>query len=198
MSRTVTADEARVLLEGTTPGPWHAGGAYVRVSDEEPLIARVLDDDGSDQGKAQAPRNARLIAAAPDLAATVIAQAEEIERLRRALTPDYLEARICDELAAEVTHLRDRRGAALDEIDRLTRERDEMRAIIEGRTTPPSDEEIAAHDGAWLGATVMGSTWTDTSPAETRRKRGLGLIERWWPLDADGRPCPWPIAGGAR
>lgn len=89
MERTITADEARRLLEGTTPGPWND----VRIGSEGDGSAcshehQLCNVDGiavaiiTHDGATGALANDRLIGAAPDLAATVIAQAEELEALR--------------------------------------------------------------------------------------------------------------------
>ena len=82
----------------------------------------------------------------------------------------------------------------------LRRERDaalalkvlELRAIIEGRTTPPTDAEIAAHDAA---GGVFGffcreeGYYTGSTVEEIRQPLPPG---RWWAHAADGRPCAWP------
>lgn len=78
MSR-ITADEARALLEGTTPGPWRIEGSIgddvpAIVSDDAEALVTELCEDATAEDVA-------LMIAAPDLAATVITQAEEIERL---------------------------------------------------------------------------------------------------------------------
>lgn len=85
----ITAEEAERLLEGTTPGPWRvhdAGFGHHGVASEEWNHANVVHahsgPDGFGNGSSQV--NARLLAAAPDLARTVISQAAEIERLREA------------------------------------------------------------------------------------------------------------------
>lgn len=140
-----SAEEARALREAATPGPWdvsRVGGREVvgGVAD----VAMVTDEWKN---------SARLIAAAPDLAATVEA---------------------------------------------LTAERDALRAIVEGRTTPPTEAEAAAHDaagGAWLIAWSRGDRPTVASIVSGPRV--------WWPeadvvsavaLDAQRRPCAWPVA----
>lgn len=90
--------EWEALLDGTTPGPW------VRLVDGDVLeiraeatyrrsrypITDVIGEqpnydlaEGPERGTME--RNARLAAAAPDLAATVIAQAEQIRRLQEGL-----------------------------------------------------------------------------------------------------------------
>lgn len=81
-------------------------------------------------------------------------------------------------------------------IDEARRERDEARAILEGRTAPPTDAEIDAHHaagGSWLtGDTV---TWW---PASLRGMRDNGETEGcvWIALDRSYRPCAWPRPGG--
>ena len=90
-TRTITADEARDLLDGTTPGPWAVGthqeqavgiaavSLHPDAADAEwPLLCTdttgavvVVDVD-----------DLRLMAAAPDLAATVIALHARIAEAR--------------------------------------------------------------------------------------------------------------------
>lgn len=72
-----------------------------------------------------------------------------------------------------------------------------LREIIEGRTTPPTDEEIHAH--RQVGAGWMVSTPRGRGPAGPQfvdhseaRDGGAPHGSLWWPLDADGRPCAWP------
>ncbi len=79
-----------------------------------------------------------------------------------------------------------------------------LRAIVEGRAVPPTDEELAAHEaagGAWLvqwaSGTLVQRMCGDTSgtleSAEVAAQwRGDGEVVRWWPLDADRRPAAWP------
>ena len=54
-----------------------------------------------------------------------------------------------------------------------------LRAIIEGRTTPPPGAERAAH-------TAAGGRWRHEWPATE-------TPERWWPIDREGRSCAWPV-----
>lgn len=111
------------------------------------------------------------------------------------------------DLAASVIALHDRlatldvelaRGIA--ERETLRRERDEARAIIAGRDTPPTDEEIAVHQaqgGEWLGFRADGPPWrrgaviADFTYSE-EHVRAAHRCARWWALDAEGRPCAWP------
>ena len=83
MTRVVSAEEARGLLEGATPGPMSAdangngnGSIWCVRDDRGVRVALLGANDGPD---------ASLLAAAPDLAATVIALSEERDRYRAAL-----------------------------------------------------------------------------------------------------------------
>lgn len=83
--------------------------------------------------------------------------------------------------------------ALCDEVERL-------REIIAGRDRAPTDAEIEAHEaagGSWLmhvyGADprlllsgALAIMWRD-------RMDGLDITIRWWPLDASGAPCAWPV-----
>jgi hypothetical protein len=100
------------------------------------------------------------------------------------------------DLVAEVRRL----AAALDAV---TAERDAFRAIIEGRTAPPTFAERVAHMEAhrrnrWMarastGAVVIGDF--DDPPMRAALTTLIPVC--WWPLDADGRPCAWPTAAPA-
>ena len=171
--RIITADEAASLLGAATRGPWRvwsdegpivlptgqrAGGWTCSICRGEP----ISDSDHACVGysvakdEAQADADGRLLAAAPDLAATVIAQATEIERLR---------------------------------------------AIVNGRTTPPTEAEVKAHGGAWLVWDEYGQKplVRDRSGATrtAEHSREVGWPSRWWPLDGDYRPCAWPVVAEA-
>jgi hypothetical protein len=113
-------------------------------------------------------------------------------------------------LRALYGRLRRERDDALAVIETRNAEIDLLRSIIEGRSTPPTDAELAAHEAA-------GGRWRCVVPSDpvlsldgvgrnAWLQRGIlnaaGLAEssRWWPLDAAGRPCAWPVApanGGA-
>ena len=106
-------------------------------------------------------------------------------------------ARLERELAEARTEAARSAAAAVDAAQ-VTAERDALRAILEGRTTPPTPEEIAAHAGSaqcgvWLWVDRDG--WVATG----RMFAGLHQFEphvvRFWPLDAEGRPCAWPVTG---
>ncbi len=78
-------------------------------------------------------------------------------------------------------------------------------AIIAGRDVAPTSEELAAHDrgvpmsGWWL-CVMRGRPALMRHDAVIGHSNGVtigwwGANEaRWWPLDAECRPCPWPVA----
>ncbi len=136
-----------------------------------------------------------------------------IDRLRTArdghhalahVWPADLRDVLADLDAAEISgdHQRTRADAAEAECVRLTTELDAaraeaagLRAVVEGRTVPPTPQEIAAHHDA------SGSGWLVSSDRDVipytlcrseARDGGAPDGARWWPLDASGRPCPWP------
>lgn len=84
------------------------------------------------------------------------------------------------------------------EVRALTAERDELRAIVEGRKVAPTDAELTAHDanGArWLvkldggkNTAMVVEVMAWPSSREWLLARGAS---RWWPIDANG-PCAWP------
>lgn len=86
MADPMTLDEVRALLEGATPGPWltthEAGEEYYG---DWLHIGPALLPTELEVAPGTPPPDARLIAAAPDLAQTVIALHAEIARLRRIL-----------------------------------------------------------------------------------------------------------------
>lgn len=97
---TVTPDQARELLDGVTPGPWKKR----RDRDGTP-IAVVVSAGPTDRhhimtaepacSEERAQADTGLIAAAPDLAQTVIEQAEKIKRLEDALVA-HLKSEVID------------------------------------------------------------------------------------------------------
>lgn len=102
------------------------------------------------------------------------------------------------DLAASVEHHAARADAA-------SQERDALRAIIDGRTVPPTDTEMAQHDsrgGSWLIAPrhYQPVAYRDISIAKHYALMALdgddALPMTWWALDATGRPCAWPVVAG--
>jgi len=85
---TISADEAKTLLDAASStvwlggcnaatGEWDVSACYLDPDHGDSFIGVPLTVKGIGEG------HARLIAAAPDLAATVVEQAAEIERLAR-------------------------------------------------------------------------------------------------------------------
>ena len=189
--RIITADEAKALaakwrgLSGPFRVEYYDAEECHVVDDEGTIVARVEDFD-DDTGVI-----ASLFAGAPDdvkaLSSTVVT--------------------LCDAADASA-----RRNADLRrDVELLTRERDALRAIIDGRTTPPTDEEIAAHCGA-------GGRWRSIGPGDFILSTGDGDAEdaqqtaavqhanadivtragvRWWAIDAQGRCSAWPVVAEA-
>lgn len=78
-----------------------------------------------------------------------------------------------------------------------------LEAIIEGRTTPPTDAEIEAHaaqrcPGLWLTRDDGGNVFVECGGAAVARTRENQASAgddgtRWISLDTAGRPCAWPV-----
>lgn len=113
------------------------------------------------------------------------------------------------DLRAQVAYLAAERKRDVDafreSLDRVQNERAELRAIIAGRTTPPTDEEIEAHyaaRGRWAVSTRDRSAELITLPIAAlymrdERPRGYTPV-RWVALDAECRPCAWPVVEAKR
>jgi len=80
---TISADEAKALLDAATPGPWHTmmGWGGVRLGIEADGSSVVVYGTDDDDAGVELDEDARLIAAAPDLAATVIELSERIDKV---------------------------------------------------------------------------------------------------------------------
>ena len=124
-----------------------------------------------------------------------------------------------ERLAAGLSADRDAALAHAEELTRALRiadrthdatlaERDALRAIIDGRTTPPTEAEIEAHDAAggwWLflpgrgfGRCSCSACRTAQMPAGELLPGNVRMVAavgggRWWALDAQRRPCAWPV-----
>lgn len=113
---------------------------------------------------------------------------------------DALRKRVADveyDLNREV-EARNAAGAELDAVlaqalRETQRERDAMKAIIEGRTTPPTDGEALdifecggsfrmVCDGESYDCSTLSSVWAVSDLPNTA----------WWAFDAYGRPCAHP------
>lgn len=96
--------------------------------------------------------------------------------------------------------------ASAEQLRAVTAERDAMRAIVEGRTVPPSAAEMAKHGddgGSWL-VTLPARKQVRFAP-ETRYVSEPAEVSRlWWCEGAlwvpvrDGRPCAWPVVEVSR
>lgn len=91
--RIITAEEARALREAATPGPWHVGRSAL--CDCLRPCVNVYADQGEDVTRPcrseVCEEDAPLLAAAPDLAATVEALHAEVERLRALVATAYVD-----------------------------------------------------------------------------------------------------------
>ena len=86
---------------------------------------------------------------------------------------------------------------------------DRLRAIIDGRTTAPTEAEIAAHEaagGRWRsivpGEFILSTSDGDGDAEDARQTSAVQRANaaivvragvRWWALDAQNRPCAWPV-----
>ena len=163
----VSADEARRLLDGIVPGPWRTERpiplSRTIVADFDGEVVAIASIALTSPGTERA--NTRLVAAAPDLARTVIAREAEVAELRAEINRlhDALRAtaRACtlpedttpEALPAQVEAcLRDLSG----QIERLT--------TVATNTVPPTREEVERHvqehGGFWMVSRVRcGAEW---------------------------------------
>lgn len=74
-----------------------------------------------------------------------------------------------------------------------------LRAIIDGRTIPPTDKEIEAHHragGTWYVASTHGRALTTTRADAVALCAHLAANKypaTWWAISVRGRPCAWPV-----
>ena len=76
----MTPDEARDLLAGTTPGPWHVDPRHsgdVLSPENHWLVGAYYNQQGIEHWKAGSGTDLRLFAAAPALAAMIAGMREE-------------------------------------------------------------------------------------------------------------------------
>lgn len=175
--RIYTGAEARGLLQHTLSGPWRFErhhddqyGWHYCVQNDEFAVAVVADEQGAEEIP-----DATLIAAAPDLAASVVALEE-----RNAEAIVSLGAS-CAAFRAELA---------------------DLRAIIDGRVVPPTDAEIAAHReacGYWRFVTEADEDGTCETAEDVHESARTDVpwprtpAARWWAHDFSGRPCAWPV-----
>lgn len=141
--------------------------------------------------------NATLVRRAFDLDAQCA-----IERDRNYLRSEEATAhrRASQTLQAECADLREQlKSTAKDRDERrdlayaAKSDADALRAILEGRTTPPTDAEIEAHwraGGAWLVELRVIRSETEAKRA-AEQYRGLAIA--WRALDRRSAPCAWPV-----
>lgn len=198
MTRIYTADEARTLREnaglpmletaiGRTYGSDPSVEHFVRIPEADfSVAAEVCGPDGMPSEAA-----AKLFAAAPGLTETV-------ERLTADL--HHAEERAAMH-AAEGVRLGERYAAANALAVRAVDELEQLRAIIEGRTVPPTDEEIEAHEaagGRWRCVVPMAlHLCADAMHGHAARMHRDCLIAAghdslWWATDGRARHGPWP------
>lgn len=78
-----------------------------------------------------------------------------------------------------------------------------LRAIVNGRTTSPTSEEIEAHHragGTWYVASTHGRALTTTKGdaiALCAHLAANGYPATWWAIDTRRRPCAWPVLAEA-
>lgn len=174
MTRIITADEARAL-QG--------------IESREDLSAKTRWPTWSD--------------CVYDLAATVVAQAAqaaEIDALKAQVNEQAVALRVValwlggphhDEDPESVSALARAKGKEIDG----------FRAITEGRTVPPTDEEIEAHEaagGRWRCVVPMAlHLCADAMHGRAARMHrdcliAAGYDSLWWATDGRARPGPWP------
>lgn len=99
------------------------------------------------------------------------------------------------EEAREIQQTAECLGPGAEILARLARTVVALRAIIDGRTTPPTIAEARHHSHVTRGAFVV-MVGDDRAHVGARVVTGLGKLpqkpSRWWPLARDGRPCAWP------
>ena len=163
-------------------------------------------------------------AAAPDLARTVVALHERVAAVEAERDGALAQCEALTQALREAQRARDAAAQAFDDLvatvwraatgdehepptstDALVesvralretqRERDAMKAIVEGRTTPPTVEEAEAHINAGRSFRVV-SVNGGAYSAESVLAVDLAVSDfpgsRWWALDSHGRPCAWP------
>ena len=87
--------------------------------------------------------------------------------------------------------------ALVAEVRRLRADLATARAALTGSLDAPTDDELAAHTGAWLARLYNGAFATMTATAVRNARgvlvRGGPYAVRWWALDPSGGFCPRPV-----
>ena len=106
-------------------------------------------------------------------------------------------AEIASSAAAETARLRER----VSDLEAVVAG---LEVILAGRATPPTDAEVIAH-------CARGGRWRNDRMDRMDQQMSLGFARghregriahyviggrmpsRWWALDAENRPCAWPV-----
>lgn len=214
-TRIITADEAKSMLDAReSKGAWRVGTVEaegkVWARDPEALGGDALGEVCVFNANTYRPHNGNraLAAAAPDLAHTVVAQAAEIDALKAQVDAQAVALRVVALWLGGPHHASD--PESVSSLARAKgREIDSLRAIIDGRTIPPTNDEIAAHTstgGYWMVTECddEGRVWSpyidcDIADLERLAKRRVWASRhRRWIAIRNGCPCAWPVVGGDR
>lgn len=90
---------------------------------------------------------------------------------------------------------------ATDRLAALGTQRDELQAIVDGRTIPPTDEEREAHRlvyGTWFVIDPDGARWCPPRSAVWLVGERPPEGSRWWAVDSGGHLCQWPNGASAK
>lgn len=210
---TTDTTRLRALMELATPRPWD--GSLMRdgrqpegaeeigvVSLVDPRSAQKPDGTwtaavvcrGMDGPTREA--NAALIVAAVNALPALLDAAERAERAEARVAEMEARLQFADDGLKKLT---DAGWSLATQRDRLRARVAELEAIIAGRTTPPTDEEIEAHaaaGGRWVVSHPRGLFgWLAKSEIDAIRTRAAadgwdGVA--WLSVASDGRPCAWP------
>lgn len=178
-------------------GPDDVDGMTREVLDE---LAIVDESYGSAQRVAESAWEALGLGdGMPRVAVGEDAVCEAIEARGAALIADR-DAAIAHaaELEAALRVVRSTVEREADVALRPKRERNALRAIIEGRTVPPTDAEVYAHGGPGRSGWWLVSSPDDMSLEliEQPKERDWCIewgATQWLPIGLDGRPCAWPV-----
>lgn len=136
------------------------------------------------------------------LARSVIALHAKVARLQRLLDENVEDRVRAHEIlgGAEYESTADAAARVVQDEVSASAEAGRLLAIIAGRTTPPTDAEIEAHEAAgcgwWLIVTENSFDY-DMLDAVSRDEWVRVGVVRWCPCADDGRPCAWPTGLGS-
>lgn len=161
----------------------------VNARDDVPNLCRALRERDETIANMTNAINSADVSAAHDRD-TIAALRLGIDARVRTLTQER------DDAAEIAMRLRDELRERDERIAALTAERDAAQTIIAGRTTPPTIKQARSHSHGTRGAFVV-MLGDGGAHYSARVVTGLQRFEktpqRWWAIDAEGRPCAWPI-----